>query len=174
MLLVIAIEAVECSNKKTGAPFVDAPVFISTPVIATPSPDKQVLSSLFDDIHFELRDNRSLNKNFSFQYILGGESPTVEIKNDLRYYIAKDTGTVITIKISHMGKQYQVNEGDSIRFNGVRLFTFEESITCDSIGKQSYFIQVYMSNKWSGQFTQLNLDSWDIAIKQKVKGQDNQ
>lgn len=174
LLLIMATGAVECTSKKRVVPFVDGPVSIATPVVATPSPDKQVLSALFDNLSFEVRDAKVLTKNFNLQYVLGGVSPTVEIKNDLRYYLAKDTGTVVTIKINHLGKQFVIDESDQVKFNGVRTFSFKESIMCDSIGTQQYFIQVYMMNKWGGQISQVSLDSWDLAIKQpNVTGEKN-
>lgn len=166
-ILSFTLIMVGCDQKQLQPVGLNGPVDLITPVTSTPSPDNQVMSALFDDLSFVAKDSQSVDKSFRFQYRLSGQATTVSLKSDIRYFIAKDTGSTVTIRINHGGKEFLIDEGAKIKLSEVRSFTFLESMVCDSIGRQDYLIRVTIKNKHKAQFTQFTFDSWDIALIKK-------
>ena len=132
--------------------------------IGNMSPDSTCLSLLFNQFVYAVKDTFSVSAFHNVDVELGSNSnDTSRIKHDVRFWIRKDTASVVSINIKRDAFQANLffRRGEKLDSNFMRTF-IEKRIF--SSGLQRYNVNIGIKNFGKSEETQLQIDSWDLCI----------
>lgn len=130
-------------------------------------PDSTGITLLFDELIHKLSDSGAYKREYILEIgMTEGNSDSLTLGSQWRYFIAKDTGSTLTVTIQHGNYKNQFAFDRDTKMNADSLFAFTEHGPFPK-GRQRYDVVVTMRNFRPKGELNFTLDSWDMVKKRK-------
>lgn len=138
--------------------------YLRTKIAGNIAPDSTQLSLLFESLNYRLIDTFSIHPKFNVDIELAGNTtePTT-LKHDLRFWVFKDTASMVSIKITHDDFVQVINYNRGQKLDSNFYFTADETKAFKA-GLQRYNVEVDIKNYKKNE-TQLQIESWDVTLR---------
>jgi len=146
--LILALVA--CSTpikKETTKPIrFTSESYLRTRIAGNLVPDSTGITLLFSELNYIVKDTFSVRTNFNVDIELTGNTKdTTTLKHDLRFWVSKDTASLVVINITHDDFKKTLRYGRGVKLDSNIYYTENEIRTFKS-GLQRYNVEVNMKN----------------------------
>lgn len=137
--------------------------YLRTKIAGNITADSSVLTMLLESLNYRVIDTFSIHPNFNVDIELAGNTtePTT-LKHDLRFWVQKDTASVVSVKITHDDFVQILNYNRGQKLDSNFYFTANETKVFKG-GLQRYKVEVDIKNYKKNE-TQLQIGSWDVTL----------
>jgi len=162
ILGLVSLWACNIKHKATEAKF-DGRATVRGKLGSTLVPDSTGLSMLFDDVNHTLIDKGGFERDYVFEIgLTAGTTDSLHIQNDWRYYIKKDTGSLVEVTIRHGSWSQQWKYGREVALDSNFNARFVEHGPFPA-GALQYDVKITLTNFHAQGLSKFVLDSWDMT-----------